>query len=295
MIIKHLPSGLFPHFDSCFERTPYEPMVNQSIQIDCRIDEGMPEATVALDWSVDGEKKESIVGQRLYREGDKRIFYRFILEPFADCHSISYAIVGKLGGATVRTKDYHFDVLRQVNFAKVDAIYQENDNFFVKFLGDPISPVLKISIGEKLRFQLFTDFELPFEPLKEDFSAKIKNYQLKISSNPFDLSISNGDEVLFRINPEILDLKLYLDGRDKVHRLSYGSYFAGSAFYGFGEKFDKVNQKGKSPLNYVVEQYAHQEDKTYLPIPFFYTEKGIGTLNNSTYRSQFFVGQDNKV
>ena len=42
--------------------------------------------------------------------------------------------------------------------------------------------------------------------------------------------------------------------------ISVSEQIAGEALYGLGEKFDAVNQRGKRPINYVVEKFTHQED-----------------------------------
>ena len=39
--------------------------------------------------------------------------------------------------------------------------------------------------------------------------------------------------------------------------------------YGMGEKFDSLNQKGKTVVNQVREKFCFQGDKTYCATPFF--------------------------
>lgn len=41
------------------------------------------------------------------------------------------------------------------------------------------------------------------------------------------------------------------------------------ALWGFGERFDSLNQKGLKRANEVYEKFTNQGEKTYLPIPFF--------------------------
>ncbi|MGD1822809.1 MAG: TIM-barrel domain-containing protein [Pleomorphochaeta sp.] len=41
--------------------------------------------------------------------------------------------------------------------------------------------------------------------------------------------------------------------------------------WGFGERFDKLNQKGLNRSNHVYEKFTNQGEETYLPIPFFLT------------------------
>ena len=49
-----------------------------------------------------------------------------------------------------------------------------------------------------------------------------------------------------------------------------------SGAYGMGEKYDSLNQKGKTVINQVREKFCFQGDKTYCAAPFFWTDTGFG-------------------
>lgn len=49
-----------------------------------------------------------------------------------------------------------------------------------------------------------------------------------------------------------------------------------SGAYGMGEKFDRVNQKGRRVVNKVEEHFCFQGEHTYCPAPFFWTDSGFG-------------------
>jgi alpha-glucosidase (family GH31 glycosyl hydrolase) len=55
-------------------------------------------------------------------------------------------------------------------------------------------------------------------------------------------------------------------------------------FYGLGERFDRLNQRGLSPDIRVYEQYKSQGDRTYFPVPFGFSPDGFGLyLDTSAY------------
>lgn len=64
--------------------------------------------------------------------------------------------------------------------------------------------------------------------------------------------------------------KLHRDGTKLTVYLQY------SGAYGMGEKYDSLNQKGKTVINQVREKFCFQEDKTYCTTPFFWTDTGFG-------------------
>lgn len=102
-------------------------------------------------------------------------------------------------------------------------------------------------------------------------------------------TLSQGGRDVFRIGPA---LTLMVDEKGGVHNLRFRMEFPGHAVYGLGEKFDAVNQYGKHPLNYVVEQFANQKDKTYIPIPFLFTDAGVSFLQKTTYPTSFDFAQE---
>lgn len=59
------------------------------------------------------------------------------------------------------------------------------------------------------------------------------------------------------------------------------------AVYGMGERFDSVNQKGKSLSTEVFEKFCNQGSVSYCPMPFFFTENGLGVFVDTLTVVQF--------
>ena len=81
---------------------------------------------------------------------------------------------------------------------------------------------------------------------------------------------------------------LFRDGGKLRIRLRY------HGAYGMGEKFDSLNQKGKTVVNQVREKFCFQGDKTYCPAPFFWTDTGFG-LYVDTCETTVFAFQDDLI
>ena len=64
--------------------------------------------------------------------------------------------------------------------------------------------------------------------------------------------------------------ELYRDGNRLTIHVPY------NGAYGMGEKYDSLNQKGKTVINQVREKFCFQGDKTYCTTPFFWTDTGFG-------------------
>ena len=74
-------------------------------------------------------------------------------------------------------------------------------------------------------------------------------------------------------------------GKLRVHVGYHGAY-------GMGEKFDSLNQKGKTVVNQVREKFCFQGDKTYCTTPFFWTDTGFGLYVDTCETTVFAFGED---
>ncbi len=62
--------------------------------------------------------------------------------------------------------------------------------------------------------------------------------------------------------------------------------------YGMGEKFDSLNQKGKTVINEVNEKFCFQGEKTYCSAPFFWTDSGFGLYVDTAESTTFRFAED---
>ncbi|WEM45529.1 glycoside hydrolase family 31 protein (plasmid) [Photobacterium sp. DA100] len=60
-----------------------------------------------------------------------------------------------------------------------------------------------------------------------------------------------------------------------------------TGYYGFGQRYNHINQRGNIVDNYVYNQYKDQGIKTYIPMPYFLTNRGFGMLLNQDEYSEF--------
>ena len=63
---------------------------------------------------------------------------------------------------------------------------------------------------------------------------------------------------------------------DRITRITQHGTLHTQYVWGTGERFDHVNQQGHGSDGRVVEKFTRQGDQTYLPMPFFMTERHLG-------------------
>ena len=79
--------------------------------------------------------------------------------------------------------------------------------------------------------------------------------------------------------------ELYRDGNHLTVHVPY------NGAYGMGEKYDSLNQKGKTVINQVREKFCFQGDKTYCTTPFFWTNTGFGLYVDTCEVTTFDFGE----
>lgn len=61
--------------------------------------------------------------------------------------------------------------------------------------------------------------------------------------------------------------------------------------FGAGERYDSLDQRGKTPDVRVYEQYKQQGSRTYFPLPWMLSSRGYGIRVDSNERVQFDLGK----
>lgn len=267
MTIKHMPSGLFPHFDSALERRPFFVRAGEKVSFGCRLD-GSRAVSVQMEITDDAGTRvipgeyHSVNdrGQRYFRfthqtkENDKTFTYRFVTSD----QEVS--------------KVYECPVLREMTLYP-EVVEQANVTNMI-FRTDTQEYRIEISSALCIRIILTSHLTVKINERFEEFKQIRPTRTVK----------GPGGREALRIGPA---LKLMVDENGSVHNIRLHLDFPGTAVYGLGEKFDAVNQAGKKPLNYVVEQFANQNEKTYLPVPFLFTDGGVSLLQKTSYPSSF--------
>ena len=80
--------------------------------------------------------------------------------------------------------------------------------------------------------------------------------------------------------------RLRREGNELTIQLTY------RGAYGMGEKYDSLNQKGRTVVNQVREQFCFQGDRTYCPTPFFWTDSGFGLYVDTCETTAFAFEED---
>ncbi|WP_098443904.1 glycoside hydrolase family 31 protein [Bacillus sp. es.036] len=112
---------------------------------------------------------------------------------------------------------------------------------------------------------------------KKGASISAGDYRLHVPSDSKEIILFHQDEELLRSHPLFppLEWKEDLAGTIREFQLHWYSPKE-EQFYGFGERYNAIEQRGEIIDCYVYNQYRDQGTRTYIPIPFYMTNKGYG-------------------
>lgn len=274
MKYKHIPGGLFPHFDCGFERRPFWVEPGEKVVLGCRLDEGAER--LALEVSYAGES-HMFEGEHLQTNDLGQKYFSFCVAAPDSGSGFDYRFVTETGE---KSKTYTCPLVHRHRLHLKKSLRSE-DGVWMIYGTDTLEVGLKIEFFPCIRL-IFTD-NLNVKINK--ISDSIEHFQGELTAElrGGGLSVSEAGRMVFELEaePEVLA------SCGRALELSFSLRFPGKAAYGFGEKFDRVDQVGLKPLNYVVEQYSHQQDKSYMPVPFMFTDGGVSFLQIGFSRSRF--------
>lgn len=145
---------------------------------------------------------------------------------------------------------------------KNGSLYLQMDGFFVSFRSEEDSLLVETRRGEAPAEEKADEASML---LPDGFSLHLggKNYLWELKR--FSIPICT-----------VFSYTLRKNQADEITRITQTGSLDALYVWGTGERFDKVNQQNLGSNGRVVEKFTQQGNETYLPIPFFLTEKHLG-------------------
>lgn len=301
VIIKHIPNGLndpYQHFQ--YERYPRDPQEDDLVIIKAEIITESSLDEVLLEWKLNNTKQQPIYGKLIKDFVNENEYYQFEIGRFKVGDKINYQIEVFSGNENYRSEifsfttgtSYYYDNLLNIshynNGVKVELQDRDSNIFTVHFLYE--NGYLRIINSKEKLMDLVGDQAEFVKIDKNNYILKTNKSSVEFSKNPFSFVIkdSEGNEIL----KSPVDILNYLMVNDYDNKLVVGLNLESdySNIYGLGERYNKLNQKGFTPDFCVYNQYLDQQDKTYIPIPFFLTTAGYGIFLPTSRYLKFDLG-----
>ena len=271
-MLKHIGEGLTPFEDCGFSRTPEMPLIGEAVTVRCRVDDRDAEPVLHL---CAGPQERVVYAVEKSRQGNRR-FYSFAIGSFETAQTVSYQIEA----GEERTPWVSFEVLQKERFSHGTVV---------------------LSTVQALWLALTDDLLIELE-----WDGSIRLVQKPVPANSCQMqAVPLTDEMCFeagknsiwllkRLSDPLLEAVAYTVFRNAegaVRKVETELRLTCACVMGTGERFDAVNQFGRSSNGRVVEKFTHQGEQTYLPIPFFFTEQGWGWYRMGSIPAKMRFGQ----
>ncbi|MEV4166865.1 TIM-barrel domain-containing protein [Nonomuraea dietziae] len=306
--VHHHPTGIDDLYSTePTERSPRDPMAGENVQINATTWPIEPGQTVWVTWTKNGVN-QTPVGAAWDHNSGNNSYWRIGLGPFARGDKITYTVNADVnGGAQKSTGPFSFTVTSWSTVTNVTSFTNNGTSVDVT-TGDSAG-----SFTPKIRFAFpaLDRFRTQIAPNGQGLNISgVSGYTvtdsastltistsslvLKIQKSPYRLSVYKGDgTTLITRQDASNNIRWASDGSTTVTRIE-DNYLspAGERFEGYGERYDRLDQRGTQVHNYVYNQYRDQgaTRRTYLSVPFFTNSAGYGIYLPSTRYALFTPG-----
>ncbi|NMB01263.1 MAG: hypothetical protein GX971_07070 [Firmicutes bacterium] len=280
MRLTHMPCGTHHFKDFGYERYRYRPLLGDEVFVQLMVEDARGEVRADLAWEVDGLTMPAITGERVENDEADRMFFRFALGSFDQLAQVSYRFIVQSEDEQVTSKDYAFPILAEENLGEPISLLKRDFGAYVVFE----RLIIAFDWSNSLRiYSLARDTEVSGEVVSSVTEQLDDDTLLVIEGKPFSWLVKRYTGEI-RTGAMGDSYRLVVDREGLVYRISYASRLAYEHLVGLGERFDKVDQKGNKVFCRVVEHFTRQGENSYLPIPFFMTETGIGWFSSTKHR-----------
>ncbi|WP_327088325.1 carbohydrate-binding protein [Nonomuraea sp. NBC_01738] len=309
--VFHNPTGIDDLYSTePTERAPRDPMAGDAVTINATTWPVEAGQTVWVTWTKNGVAQTPIGAAWDHNSGNNS-YWKINLGSFVRGDKISYTVNADVnGGGQKSTGPFAFTTTSWSTVTNVSGFTNNGTSVDVT-TGDSAG-----SFTPKIRFAFpaLDRFRTQIAPSGSGLNISgVSGYTvtdsagtltistssmvLKIQKSPYRLSVYKGDGTTLitrQYDPAVFrNIGWASDGATTVTRIE--DHFmspAGERFEGFGERYDRLDQRGTDVHNYVYNQYRDQgaTRRTYLSVPFFLNSAGYGVYIPSTRYAIFNLG-----
>ncbi len=310
MEIIHIPYGNDNLYDVLkVEREPRDPEVNQEVKVHAQI---WPEQeNIKVYVRVETNKRKFEVPCLPIYSDDEKIWEASIGSFSFDEEVNYYFSIQKDNKEVKKGSTYTFYPL-SINYLKsVESIEIIGNTIWLK--GNDYLDINPIYLGiSKINDEIQLNVSYEYLPRMEAKNEHSISSQINVSDNnerititidswvcmiekdPFQLKILHANNLLLQGYRKVFPvLRWWMNKKKEILNAEWNFETPlDERFFGFGERYNRIEQRGESLDCYVYNQYRDQGTRTYMPVPFFISSKDYGLYLDSAYYSEFHLGSE---
>lgn len=290
------------------ERYPRDPIAGETVYLKSKTWPVENGDAVWVTWTKNGVTQPVINAEWKYNSGNDT-HWEANIGSFAKGDVITYTLHANQYGTNEQTTGpYTFTVTDWDYVTQVTSVVDYGNRVELTCASTTVAISPKISFS----FPGTGYFRMQAEPLgSNSFATGLSNYtvdqsnpnyiwingpgiKIKITKNPYRMEVYDGNGYL--LTQEVSNYRSLAfrgNGTNYINAVEQNLITpSDESFAGFGMRYNTLNQRGNNVDIYTVNWYLNQGDKTYLPIPFYFSNKGYGTYLNTSYYVQYRLATD---
>jgi alpha-glucosidase (family GH31 glycosyl hydrolase) len=292
------------------EREPRDPVENDNVLIKFKTSPIFNKQECFVDVIVNGQPVKTYRADFQYNHSGES-YWKADIGKFTKDDSVQYRLSINYGdNGNTKSNNYDFIAygwdylidIKSADFTDNNLVLSCNST------DTKINPVVQISFNTATSLNLGilfdglrkTNIALTEKSLFQQSEGKAvlsnSKLELEINYRPFKLRLVSKEskkEIVTQFEYPGHSSIGFLHNSAGILKVSESFYTANDEkFYGFGLRYNSINQKGKSIDNYVVNTWKDQGMRSAIPVPFYFTNKNYGFFLNSTYYSRFNLDTD---
>ena len=293
--ILHNPYGLeHPYKQEPTERFPRNPQEGQAVGLGLATWPAGAASEIWATWHIGDEPEEQRARGEWREDKDSRSYWHIQLPSFQGGRRVSYQLHAKTEGHQIDSRDFSFFVRKWHSTGDLlnYRLTPECLELECRLSHSERSSHVRLSFSETgfIRISLSLDkesMEIRHDAFRRQFSytgIEENDERIEITTeigtltifrSPCRVTIRQPDGALL-LQEAMPPTWLLGEGDVSIRVRQTFESPSEEGFYGFGERFNALNQRGNTLDIRVFEQYTHQGQKTYLPVPFFISSRGYG-------------------
>ena len=284
LILKHQPYGeQHPYLPLATERFPRDPAAGEFVTLGVETGHRPSADAVWCVWQIEGNSSANRTEAVKIADGETTDMWQVHLPAFKSNEIVHYRLFSRSADQQTKSEEFTFSVLTWVDVVAVAAAEETSERLVVKLATNrpDLSVVLRAEPDPTgtvtIRLSASTEnIHSPAWPAGKDAArVELQDVSVALYNNPLRLELRRKSDGLIVQTIDSIRVLARADGTVLQYKLGFESP-SDEAFYGFGERFNALDQRGYQLDNYVYGQYTGQGKRSYIPIPFFISSRGYG-------------------
>ncbi|WP_180954930.1 glycoside hydrolase family 31 protein [Bacillus sp. V3-13] len=279
------------------ERNPHYPAVDEPTRVACQVWPAGEEDQILLTVRSDGDEiiQCSEMNKKYIQDKDVSVWAGQIM-PLKEQKMYTYEFTAyKSGEKLVNSEPFAFELLKRRSLENI-TLYKKSENEVVLICSDEEGFSLQLNLGF-IGNEFYFHFDgvikeegdhVEHNPKEVSIGSRANELTLDIITNPFSVEIKKSNVTILKSHDFLSFIDCTTDGKLKIRDLTlHFNTPADERFYGFGERYNEVEQRGNIIDCYVYNQYRDQGTRTYMPVPFYMSSLGYGLAVNTNRYTKF--------